>query len=151
VLVLRDAYNTFASVWHGKRRMRNRLHRFYSLHWKTYAREFLGETSYLPDDTVMVSFNDWFTDVDYRRKKADELGLDSADRGIDEISSDGGGSSFTGQRFQDRAREMKVLERWRHFIDDPEYLAAFDEETVELSRRIFGDVTAKNDAEEGNN
>ena len=117
------------------------FHRFYSTHWKAYAREFLGETSYLPGDTIVVSFNDWFADADYRRQKAEEIGLDHVDRGIDEVSSDGGGSSFTGQEFQDRAREMKVLDRWRHFIDDPDYVAAFDEETVELSRRIFGDVT----------
>ena len=62
VLVLRDAYNTFASVWQGKRRMRNRLHRVYSSQWKAYAREFLGETSFLPSDTVKVSFNAWFSD-----------------------------------------------------------------------------------------
>ena len=141
VLVLRDAYNTFASVWHGKRRMRNRLHRFYSTQWKAYAREFLGETSYLPADTVKVSFNAWFAEQDYRRQLAEKLGLDGSDRGVDEVSSDGGGSSFTGQDFQNRARDMAVLDRWRRFIDDPEFVAAFDEETVELSRRIFGDVT----------
>jgi hypothetical protein len=142
VLVLRDAYNTFASVWHGKRRMRNRLHRFYRSQWKAYAREFLGQTSFLPEDTVKISFNAWFADDEYRRQTAASLGLDHADRGVDEVSSDGGGSSFSGQEFQNRARHMAVLDRWRHFIDDPEYVAAFDEETVELSRRIFGDVTA---------
>jgi hypothetical protein len=143
VLVLRDAYNTFASVWQGKRRMRNRLHRFYATQWKAYAREFLGETSFLPDGTVKISFNAWFADNQYRRRMAEQLGLDHADRGIDEVSSDGGGSSFTGQEYQSRARDMAVLDRWRHFIDDPDYVAAFDEETVELSRRIFGDVTKR--------
>ena len=141
LLVLRDAFNTFASVWQGKRRMRNRLHRFYSTQWKAYAREFLGETSYLPEDTIKVSFNAWFADADYRRALAAELGLEHVDRGRDEVSSDGGGSSFTGQEFQNRAQNMAVLDRWQNFIDDPEYVAAFDEETVELSRRIFGDVT----------
>ena len=143
VLVLRDAHNTFASVWRGKRRMRRRLHRFDRAQWKAYAREFLGETSFLPEDTVKVSFNAWFEDAEYRRRIADEIGLDHADRGVDEVSSDGGGSSFSGQEFQNRARSMAVLDRWRHFIDDPEYVAAFDEETVELSRRIFGDITAR--------
>ncbi len=141
VLVLRDAYNTFASVWHGKRRMRNRLHRFFKTEWKVYAREYLGETSFLPEDTIRVSFNQWFSDLDYRRAKAGELGLDDEHRGLDEVSTDGGGSSFSGQEFQDRARDMAVLERWRHFIDDSEYVAAFDEETIELSQRIFGDIT----------
>lgn len=142
VLVLRDAYNTFASVWHGKRRMRNRLHRFYRSQWKAYAREFLGETSYLPPDSVKISFNAWFADDEYRRRMAEQLGLDHADQGIDDVSSDGGGSSFSGQEFQNQARNMAVLDRWRHFVDDPEYVAAFDEETIELSRRIFGDITA---------
>ena len=142
VLVLRDAFNTYASVWHGKRRMRNRLHGFYREQWKVYAREFLGETSFLPENTVKISFNAWFGDGGYRREMAARLGLDHVDRGRDEVSSDGGGSSFTGREFQDRARDMAVLERWRQVIGDPDYLDAFDEETVELSRRIFGDVSA---------
>ncbi|MEE4270514.1 MAG: hypothetical protein V2I67_02495 [Thermoanaerobaculales bacterium] len=141
VLVLRDPYNTFASVWKSKRRMRNRLHRFYRSEWKAYAREFLGETSFLPPDTIMVSFNQWFSDQEYRRDLAGKLGLDAGDRGIQEVSSDGGGSSFSGREHQGRASEMKVLERWRVFEDDPRYAAAFDDETVELSRKIFGDIT----------
>ena len=141
VLVLRDPYNTFASVWRSKRRMRNRLHRFYRSQWKAYAREFLGETSYLPPGTMMVSFNEWFADGGYRRRLAEELGLEAVDRGVEEVSTDGGGSSFSGRERQGRASEMKVLERWRVFEDDPHYAAAFDEETVELSRRIFGDIT----------
>ena len=38
-------------------------------------------------------------------------------------------------------RRMKVLERWKVFEDDPRYRSAFDRETLELSNRIFGDVT----------
>jgi len=141
LLVLRDPFNAFASVWHGKRRMRNRLHGFYRSQWKVYAREFLGETSYLPAETLRVSFNAWFADDDYRRRLAKELGINDADHGRDEVSQDGGGSSFTGQDLQGRARDMAVLDRWQTYIDDPEYLSVFDEETVELSRRIFGDIT----------
>jgi hypothetical protein len=141
VLVLRDAFNNFASVRRGKRRMRSRLSRFYSTHWKDYAREYLGMTGHLPADTIMISFNSWFSDESYRRRIAEQLGLPHADRGVDRLSQDGGGSSFSGQEFQDRAREMDVLDRWRHFMDDDEYRSAFDEETVELSNRIFGDIT----------
>jgi hypothetical protein len=141
VLVLRDAFNNFASVRRGKRRMRNRLNRFYSIRWKDYAREYLRITSYLPADTIMISFNSWFADESYRRRIAEELGLPHSDRGVDRLSQDGGGSSFSGQEFQDRAREMDVLDRWRNFVDDDDYRSAFDEETVELSNRIFGDIT----------
>lgn len=140
VLVLRDPFNTFASVWRGKRRMRRRLHRFYRSQWKTYAREFLGETSYLPKDTLMMSFNRWFVDEAYRRRMAATLGLDHSERGREEVSQDGGGSSFSGRGKHGRAAEMKVLDRWRLVESDPSYRSAFDHETVELSRRIFGDV-----------
>jgi hypothetical protein len=140
-LVLRDAFNTFASVHQGKRRMRNRLNRFYSNHWKDYAREYLGMTGHLPSDTIMISFNSWFTDESYRGRIAEEIGLPHSDRGVDRLSQDGGGSSFSGQEFQDRAQEMDVLGRWRHFMDDDQYRSAFDEETVDLSNRIFGDIT----------
>ena len=142
VLVLRDAFNTFASVKRSKRRMRARLDGFYRHHWKDYAREFLGETRFLPADTIKISYNRWFQDEDYRRELAAAFGFTFSDRGMDEISKDGGGSSFTGREFENRARHMDVLGRWRTFADDEKYLAAFDEETVELSNRIFGDVTA---------
>jgi hypothetical protein len=36
---------------------------------------------------------------------------------------------------------MRVLERWKEFSADPFFRAQFeDEELVELSRRIFGDL-----------
>jgi hypothetical protein len=36
---------------------------------------------------------------------------------------------------------MDVLNRWRHYVDDAIYRSALDDETIELSNRIFGDVT----------
>ncbi len=141
VLVLRDAFNTFASVARGKRRMRARLMSFYRAEWKSYAREFLGETAYLPADTVKISFNAWFLDPAYRFAVAETLGLDHSERGVGDVGSDGGGSSFSGREFDRRAQDMKVLDRWRLLADDPVYLASLDRETVELSNAIFGDVT----------
>ncbi len=141
VLVLRDAFNTFASVARGKRRMRARLGGFYRRHWKDYAREFLGETCHLPADTVKISYNAWFTDPGYRRKVAGVLGLVDPDAGIDEVSREGGGSSFEGTEADGRGREMAVLERWRRVADEPAWRAALDRETIELSNRIFGDLT----------
>lgn len=141
VLVLRDAFNTFASVKKGKRRMRARLHRFYAPQWKVYAREFLGETALLGEDTIMVSYNRWFSDREYRQEIAGRFGWNSHEESLDDVTGDGGGSSFTGQDFQRRARDMDVTGRWRHFEDDPDYRRAFDDETIELSNRIFGDVT----------
>jgi len=142
VLILRDAFNTFASVHRGIRRRRARLKTFYAKHWKAYAREFLGETSFLPADTVKISYNGWFLDEEYRKKIAAQLGFEYTNEGINEVRGYGGGSSFTGQKFDANAQKMDVLNRWKHFEEDPIYRAALDEETVSLSNRIFGDVSA---------
>lgn len=139
VLILRDAFNTFASVARGKRRMRRRLDTFYAGQWKNYAREFLGETRYLPQDTIKIDYNRWFVDDEYRQQIAAAFGFDYVRDGLDEVTAFGGGSSFSGQQVSGRA--LGVLERWRDLVDEPAYRAAFDNETIELSNRIFGDVT----------
>lgn len=141
LLILRDAFNTFASAWRGKRRMRRRVERFYAHQWKVYAREFLGETGYLPPDTVRINYNRWFSDSGYRLELAEELGLPRSDAGLDDVPGFGGGSSFSGRAAAGAARAMPVLERWRAVADDPVYRRALDAETIELSNRIFGDVT----------
>ena len=141
VLVLRDAFNTFASVRRGKKRWQRRLATFYRQHWKAYAREFLGETAYLPPETVKISYNSWFGSESYRHEVVARFGFEYTDRGLNEVPQYGGGSSFSGQEFQNRATDMDVLNRWQHYIDDEAYRSALDRETIELSNRIFGDVT----------
>jgi hypothetical protein len=140
-LILRDAFNTFASVRRGKRRMRKRLKTFYARHWRSYAREYLGMTHYLPEDTIRISYNRWFGDESYRREIAASFGFEYSEEGLNEVTGYGGGSSFSGQEYQNRASDMDVLNRWRHFVDDEQYRSALDDETIELSNRIFGDVT----------
>lgn len=141
VTILRDAFNTFASVRRGKKRWQRRLNTFYKDHWKVYAREFLGESRHLPADTIHISYNHWFLSADYRREIATRFGFEDTEKGLDEVPEYGGGSSFEGREFQNKASAMDVLNRWRHFEDDPVYLRALDDETIELSNRIFGDVT----------
>ncbi len=141
ILVLRDAFNTFASVRKSKRRMRRRLKTFYPEHWKRYAREFLGETSLLPEDTIMISYNRWFSSPEYRQELASKLKMPNSEIGLDVLSSDGGGSSFSGQELKNRARKLDVTGRWRNFLHDQAYLRALDPETIRLSNEIFGDVT----------
>lgn len=141
ILVLRDAFNTFASVRKSKRRMRRRLKTFYPEHWKRYAREFLGKTSFLPESTLKISYNHWFSSAEYRHDLALRLKLQTSENGLNILSTDGGGSSFSGQELQDRARELDVTGRWRHYLQDLRYLNALDAETIRLSDEIFGDIT----------
>ncbi len=141
VLLLRDAFNTFASVRRGKKRWQKRLNTFYRQHWKGYAREFLGETSFLAPDAIKINYNKWFLSESYRREIVARFGFEYTEQGLNEVPQYGGGSSFSGQEFHNRAKDMDVLNRWQHFLDDEVYRSALDRETIELSNRIFGDLT----------
>jgi hypothetical protein len=136
VIVLRDPFNTLASRL--RRRDRLPLEGFMQL-WKSYAREFLGDTGFL-SDRVAVSYNRWCVDAAYRAELAERLGL-SGDLGVNDVPLVGGGSSFDATAFDGKGGSMRTGERWRQFAVDPDYLAAIrDEEVLSLSARIFGEV-----------
>lgn len=48
---------------------------------------------------------------------------------------------FAGMRFDGRAGEMRVLERWRYFADQLSFQVIFDPEMVGLSNEIFGHLS----------
>lgn len=109
--------------------------------WKVHAREFLGETNHLAD-LVTLSYNDWFLHRSYRDRKAAEIGFQNEDKGLSTVARWGptlSADSFDGLRFDGRAQDMKVLERWRRFTDDDFFreLVA-DAELHRLSALIYG-------------
>jgi hypothetical protein len=145
MLILRDPYNLLASKlrWAYGERFQPSLDSLFVTReaWKAHAREYLGETAHLPD-RVAVSYNAWFTDPAYRRRLAGTLGLEWSDKGMQEVARWGPtlwGDSFDGLKYDGRATEMKVLERWRAYEDDRFFLNLVDDEELrELSERIFG-------------
>ncbi len=151
LIVLRDPFNFFASRlrwarspsagW-SKLPLRGELARdMLTGLWKAHAREYLGDTRHLPEEKVVVSYNRFVAERDYRRALAARLGLHFSDRGRAHVPDYGPGSSFDGRRFHWRAQRMRVLERFRHFAGDAFYRAIFDdEELLDLSRRAFGRV-----------
>jgi hypothetical protein len=110
--------------------------------WKRYAREFVGLTDFIPREKIGVTYNAWFADRAERKSLADALQLDFTDEGIEKVAAWGPsrGSSFDGFSFDGRASQMRVLERFREYEDDPYYLSLFDPEIIDLSERIFGVV-----------
>jgi hypothetical protein len=147
VLVLRDPFNLFASRlrWLRGRKGTGLLkdpQQWVAL-WKAYAREAAGVTDHVPD-RVCVSYNAWCLSESYRRGLAERLGLPFTDAGRQEVARWGPtvwGDSFDGLRYDGRAEDMDVLERWKQFQDDPVYRGLFeDPELVALSRTVFGDL-----------
>ena len=144
ILILRDPFNLFAS----------RIFRYHNLYggnvlkeirakklWKSYAREYLGETSYLGKDKILINYNVWFLNKDYRNNIERKLELEPSNEKVNEVLTFGEGSSFDGVKFDGKANEMKVLERWKLLADDEFYKFILkDKELVELSNRIFGRI-----------
>lgn len=149
VLVLRDPYNLLASrlKWfhgRGEAPTGERFAGFRDL-WKLYAREMLGDTAWMPG-AVHVRYDAWFLSRAYRDDLAARIGFANRDAGMDRVARWGpalgrGGISFDGLRYDGRAREMPVFDRWREFSADPFFRAQFeDRELVDLAARLFGDV-----------
>jgi hypothetical protein len=147
VLVLRDVFNFFAcrlkfldGPYIGKIPLNSleNTAKLISL-WKMYALEYMGRTNYLKYNKLVISYNKWFMDKDYRRMIADQLSLKFTDDGIDRIAVS---STFENKKDGDAgAQGLRVLERWKSFVNNSFYRSIFiDKELIELSDTIFGEI-----------
>ena len=153
LLILRDPYNLFASILKGQRNQ-NKFNYIYTHPknqktiaelWLDYAKEFLGETNYLKHNRVMVNYNQWFSEQDYRRNISTKLGLDFNDTGFNIVKKYGNGSSFNGTEFDNKVSKMDVLNRWQELIGDDEYRKMFNKEIIEYSQKIFDHIEGSED------
>ena len=143
ILILRDPYNTFASRIRAKSNSEQSIwNKMWSNYldknlWKTYAKEFAGDTNYL-GDCIKINYNSWFTSKEYRDEISKPFGK-SSDKQLNYIPPYGDGSSFDGLSLQNNAQNMKVISRWESFIDDKEFKEHIinDDEIKTLSKRIF--------------
>jgi hypothetical protein len=136
IIVIRDPWNWWASwcaypipnpnVQHMPRV--NTINMY--LRYAEYAREHPG---------LVVNFNKWFADAEYRRTLERGWGLRESDAGLNSISSIGSGSTFDGQRFQNNAQQMKVLTRYKAMASSPGYLEGLRQypELQDVSRELF--------------
>ena len=149
ILVLRDPFNAFASrvksgliqghhTHHGAKPISTlTLRRIY----KQHAKEFLRQKKNLKN-LVPINFNQWNSSVEYRRKIADELGLDFSDEGYKKVTETAGGSSFDGVEFSGNPHKMNLQDRWENYKDDETYWELFDAEIADYSEKIFGNTPA---------
>ena len=150
VIVMRDPFNLLASRLQTKPRadglnfsMLEVYSRRYSLTelWITYAKECLGETSFLKNNKIFINYNKWFLDIDYRRDIAARLNIEFSDHGFDDISAAGRGSSFDGVKYSGEAHKMDVINRWKSFVDNPLYRQLLNTENLlDYSTKLFGHI-----------
>lgn len=144
VLILRDPYNLIASRLRASQSQGNMLtvksiSQTIADLWIEYAKEFVGDTQILNQTKVLVNYNQWVTDPDYRQALAQQLGIEFSDSGFTEVPKFGGGSSFDKTDFQGRATDMEVFRRWEAYAEDPEYRKLLRNEVLrDYVERIFG-------------
>ncbi len=123
VLLLRDPLNLFASQLHsGRLEPASRSGLSMPQLYLTYAREFEGVTRHLPRPVVCLSYNEWCSSEQYRRRIATRLELDFDRENVDGVSKIGGGSSFDGLGYAERGSQMATHRRWERLADDPRLL-----------------------------
>lgn len=127
VIVCRDILNMVASQIKTNRV--NDIDFMISL-WKYYTS--LDEH----ERRIIVNFNEWHINEQYRRTISKQLKLNFNDEGKNIVSSIGGGSSFDGVDYNGKAHEMDLLNRWKQYHDheyikrilnDDELLTLLDE------------------------
>ena len=141
IIIIRDPFNLFASrLKSGMINVRPKKFTVADL-WVQYAREFLHETNYFKHHKICINYNRWFIDFEYRKELANQLEIKFTDAGMDRVVSLGGGSSFDGQNMDGAASKMAVLDRWKNFVDNPDYRRIFQNQALlAYSKKIFGDM-----------
>jgi hypothetical protein len=137
VLILRDPFNLFASRKRAGAALEGVPPATAARIWKQHAREFLEQSRYLTQPRILINYNRWATERSYRQKLAARLGLHFTDASINQVPATGGGSSFDGMRYAGDAGNMKILERWKVYQDDPSYLQNLSPKLVDYAVRLF--------------
>lgn len=143
VIILRDAYNLFASLIRSNM-IGDWNYQSYVDLYKAYAHEFVRESEAVCDvKRVYINYNKWFLDSHYRIQIARDLGFQDGGEPYRKVTVMGRGSSFDGRQLNGLAPSMKVMERWKDMKAHPLWQEAVgDVEIQALSDRIFGAVTS---------
>lgn len=151
--LIRDPYNHFASslkLWTSfppakRQKVLRNIDRWSETlvsGWKQYAAQALNKANYLPKTAVYVDYNQWFASKRYRQGMSKRLGCEFSDDPLEQVRSFPNPkqklvSSFDKQKYNGRAQSMKVLDRWRHYKDNPIYRNMFDKEVIDYATRLF--------------
>lgn len=127
ILVVRRFRNWLASLvawpwFHEQTPTPAALNAFIKERFEAYARSIqIARGWKFVDNLVVVRFDDWFVDPEYRKQIAERLGLTWTDAGLNIVHYCGGGSTFDKRNFDGRAQEMDVLHRYELTKDLPLY------------------------------
>lgn len=130
IIVLRNPFSTLASTI-----LRKLDSKTFNDMWKAYAKEFIGITDYFDYKTLCL-FDEWFSNIEYRKALSKSLDLKFSDKGLNTVLSR---SSFDRWKFSDKAQEMNVLDRWDQLSPEvrKKYYHIIDEEIIDLWETVL--------------
>ena len=133
VVVLRDPYNLFASrvnFWEKSTIPEvESICRFRQL-WKNHANQRFNK------NTIMIYYNKWFVDKNYRTDVCRQLNIEFSDAGINDVVGFGDGSSFDFTNFNGKANKMCVLTRYKQISS----FESVDSEMIAICKTLFNDI-----------
>ena len=106
ILCIRDPKNNYASL-KSSGTGREKKESFVE-NWMEYA-----HTALPTKDMIVVIYDKWFTNIEYRKNISKQLELKFSDKNLNSIFRSG--SSFNGFDFDGRAQQMDVLNRWKNY------------------------------------
>ena len=153
VLVLRDPFNMFASRY-AREITRKNLTTGEKQHesitncswsplggwtsqqafecWKDHVKEISNPSNI----NLIINYNSWATDKEYRKEIANFFEVEFNDKAFDKMSIiQGEGSSFDGIN---RTENSKVLVRYKKYKYDKYFMSLFNKETSDIAKDIFG-------------
>lgn len=144
VLILRDPFNLFASRLKTSSKYNRNKPLYYSggleiQHlYLTYLKEYLGITNFLNNKKVCINYNKWKDSEEYRKLIASQLKINFTDKGLQEVSSIGGGSSFDQLNYKTQGAFMLTDQRWKDFSNSKSFNSLFkNQELLILSKEVF--------------
>ena len=139
IIILRDPFNLLASrMKHWVEKKPQLLQNGINL-WVEYAEEILGLTDVIPNRHFIL-YNQWFVDANYRKTIVVWFNGVHDDSCMEIVPEWGRGSTFDGLEYQNKASQMKVLERYKT-IEDKNFLKELIDNPVfnNHTRSIFGE------------
>lgn len=124
ILIIRDPFNWYSSRL--KSNMSQPAH-YSGLNirqlYLQYCREYQGKSNYLGEKKVLISYNRWKEDKDYRKSISNQLGLNFTDEALNKVTGEGGGSSFDGMRI--KGQQLQTNKRYINYLNNTKFLSLF--------------------------
>jgi hypothetical protein len=94
-------------------------------------------TSHLESNFYKIFFDEWFVNKDYRKKICADLKLKFTDNGLLDVHQT---SSFDQKKFDGRAQDMDVLNRWKKFEKKRIFMDQVSEMMLEKYNQALSDA-----------